>query len=119
MSFYQIADWQSTDDSVQATIHLDAEHHLFKGHFPGMPILPGACMVQLTHHLLDKYLGHKTTFVKSGQIKFLIPVNPLNEPVLKAKMKLTFLPDNQYRVEQSLTKEDRIYFKFSATYQRN
>ncbi len=119
MSFYEITDWQSNENTAKATIKLDANDPLFKGHFPHLPILPGACMVQLTHHLLDKAIGQKTTFVKSGAIKFLIPVNPLTEPELTAQLKFQAAEDGSYKVEQNLTRGDLIFFKFSGLYQKH
>lgn len=117
--FYTITNWTTSEESIQATLLIDPEHPLFKGHFPNMPILPGACMVQLTHHLVDKHLQKATRFVKAGQIKFLIPVNPLQEPELTANLKLTLLQDGTYRAEQSLTNGEKTFFKFSGIYQSN
>jgi 3-hydroxyacyl-[acyl-carrier-protein] dehydratase len=116
-SFYTINQWEMGEGSVSATIGIDATHPLFKGHFPQIPILPGACMVQLTRHLLDKALAMKTTFIKSGQIKFLQMVNPNEVSSLVANLKWTPLAENQVRVEQSLSGQNGVVFKYSAVYQ--
>jgi 3-hydroxyacyl-[acyl-carrier-protein] dehydratase len=115
--FYEITNWQAQENMVKATIQLDANDPLFKGHFPNMPILPGACMVQLTHHMVNRQLGQTTRFVKAGAIKFLIPINPLTEPELLAQLKYTATENGLVKVEQSLSFGDKTYFKFSALYQ--
>lgn len=116
--FYSLSNWQASPAEIKVTVRLDATHPLFKGHFPHLPILPGACMVQLTHQLLDKHLGGASKFLKAGNIKFLIPVNPLQEPELEAHLKMTEQADNTLRVEQVLSKDEKTFFKFSALYQK-
>jgi len=117
-NFYTLDQWLASEEEIIATIQLNAAHPLFKGHFPHLPILPGACMVQLTHHMVDKHLGQACRFLKAVNIKFLIPINPLQEPELKAHLKLTNQPDNRLRVEQILSKGEKTFFKFSALYQK-
>lgn len=117
-NFYSLSNWQASATEIKATVRLDASHPLFEGHFPNLPILPGACMVQLTHQLLDKHFEKPCTFLKAGNIKFLIPVNPLQEPELEAHLKMTEQADNTLRVEQVLSKGEKTFFKFSALYQK-
>lgn len=75
-------------------------------------------MVQLTRQLLDKYFGGACRFLKASNIKFLIPVNPLQEPELEAHLKIIEQADNTFRVEHILLKGEKTFFKFSALYQK-
>ena len=118
-SFYKIIHSTKTEEGAEVDLLLDSKHPLFAGHFPGMPILPGACMVQLTHHLVNKHFGGDTTFIKAAQIKFLMPVNPLVQPNLKSTLKIKTISEDLYKVENQLSDNSIIYFKFSATYSYN
>jgi 3-hydroxyacyl-[acyl-carrier-protein] dehydratase len=115
-SFYKIINTSKTEEGLEVELFLNSSHPLFAGHFPGMPILPGACMVQLTHHLVDRHIGGKTTFEKASQIKFLMPINPLVQFHLTSTLKVKKLSEGMYKVDNQLSDNAIIFFKFSATY---
>lgn len=117
--FYKIENWNIKEEGAESQIIIDPAHPLFKGHFPQIPILPGACMVQLTHHLTEKYLNRKMTFIKAVQIKFMAMVNPEKTPLLKSNFKIKGLEDNTYRVDHQLAFDEIICFKISAFYTYN
>lgn len=63
-------------DGLSALVHLNAEHEIYRAHFPGSPITPGVCIIQMAveifRDLSDKQL--KVTEVRDA--KFLSPVVP-------------------------------------------
>ncbi len=65
-----------------AEIDLDAGHPLFEGHFPGNPILPGVCTVQIIKEVLEQSIHRTLRMSKAGNIKYLGFVNPVTMPVL-------------------------------------
>lgn len=71
-----------------AEIELDPNHPLFKGHFPGNPILPGVCTVQIIRELLEQSVQKSLRMTKAGNIKYLGFVNPVNMPLLTFKLQI-------------------------------
>ncbi|MBN2813970.1 MAG: hypothetical protein JXQ80_07815 [Bacteroidales bacterium] len=69
-------------DKVTARISLNRGHNIFEGHFPGNPILPGVCTVQIALELLEKLTGRELRLAKAGNIKYLGFVNPITTPDL-------------------------------------
>lgn len=67
-------------DTFTATIMLQKDHPVFKGHFPGNPILPGVCTVQIIRELMEKVTGRELRLSKAGNIKYLGFINPLTTP---------------------------------------
>lgn len=61
------------------TIRFDASHPIFTGHFPGHPIVPGACLVQIAEELLAAHLGQKVRFTSVRNLKFRQPITPDKE----------------------------------------
>ena len=54
-NFYtEISSTFSTENQLdfKCTIHLYAEHPIYKGHFPQIPIAPGVCLVQIIKEIL-------------------------------------------------------------------
>lgn len=54
-----------------AGIQLNEKHPLFAGHFPGNPVLPGVCTMQIIRELLEKAEGQTLRLSKVLQIKYL------------------------------------------------
>ncbi len=71
-----------------AEIELDASHPLFEGHFPGNPILPGVCTVQIIRELVEQFLQKSLYMTKAGNIKYLGFVNPVTMPLLSFQVNL-------------------------------
>jgi 3-hydroxyacyl-[acyl-carrier-protein] dehydratase len=58
------------------TLTVPADHPAFAGHFPGMPVLPGAALLDTVLHLLEQELGLDPTDWQIAAAKFLEPVRP-------------------------------------------
>lgn len=66
-------------DSAVYTIRFDSSHPIFAGHFPGHPIVPGACLVQIAEELAAKMIGHPIRFTALHNLKFRQPITPDQE----------------------------------------
>ena len=78
--FYSIINTQHTDKGVNFTIHLNADHFIYKAHFPGNPITPGVCITQIVKELTEDIL-QKPLFLKVAKnIKFTQVINPMQHP---------------------------------------
>lgn len=58
------------------SIRVAADHPAFAGHFPGMPILPGAVLLDATLHLIETDLSLDLTEWQLASAKFLEAVRP-------------------------------------------
>jgi 3-hydroxyacyl-[acyl-carrier-protein] dehydratase len=71
-----------TVDPDGATIRLLPESPVYRGHFPGYPITPGVCLVQIALELIGEMAGQagqderKVRMVAAKSIKFMRPVLP-------------------------------------------
>lgn len=74
---YTIENLQVAEGSIIASVVLNAAHPIFDGHFPGQPVLPGACMLDMVKDVTLVALGLQLKFVKADNLKFIVPVNPL------------------------------------------
>ena len=76
----------SSDDDIEITMVIAADHPAFAGHFPGAPVLPGAWLLALVmqaameHPALARRLG-RTPCIE--QVKFLAPLGPGQRIVLR------------------------------------
>ena len=54
---FSIVSCHSGEDGVEYAVRLNPEHFIFRAHFPGMPITPGVCILQMCIELLGKWCG--------------------------------------------------------------
>jgi len=89
------------------TIRFNASHPVFAGHFPGHPIVPGACLIQIAEELLSEQMGQTVHFATVRNLKFRQPVTPDMQVVVT-------IGNCKFEIcDLSLTE---VYAQFAATY---
>ena len=73
---YTVAQFKLDENLLEATIKIHKEHEVFKGHFPGNPVMPGVCMIQIIKELTERALEKKLFLMTSSNIKFMAIINP-------------------------------------------
>ena len=68
-------------DAAGATVRLLPESPVYRGHFPGYPITPGVCLVEIALELIAEMadqVGHdeRVRLVGAKNIKFTSPIIP-------------------------------------------
>lgn len=67
---------ETTATSGRATIRLNPDHAIFAGHFPGQPVVPGVCMLQIIKELLEGATRQALQLARASNIKFLMVRTP-------------------------------------------
>ncbi|NVO18770.1 MAG: hypothetical protein HXX13_03670 [Bacteroidetes bacterium] len=76
-NLYSVESISYVESKLDCIITINENHELFNGHFPGNPIVPGVCSVQIIGELLSLNFGKEYHLVSSDNIKFITLVNPL------------------------------------------
>ena len=113
-NFYHIVTKDLAPASARAVITIDAGHSIFDGHFPGQPVVPGVCMMQIVRELVEQGVGTPLQINTADNMKFLSILNPTEhgEVVVAASYTLT---DGRYTVDGSLSAGTVTFFKFKGT----
>jgi 3-hydroxyacyl-[acyl-carrier-protein] dehydratase len=116
--------------TVQATLDINPAHRIFEGHFPGQPIVPGVCMMQMVKEVLETAIGKETRLVSAVSAKFLYMIDPREtsrvsmelicrpasvDPVSADPLMLVH-PAEEITLEGKLFKEATIYLKYKARF---
>ena len=112
---YEIVDFQLKDQEIDATIKLNKDHAIFKGHFPGNPVMPGVCMLQIIKELIEKASGKKLFLSVSTNIKFMAIINPEVNPMLHFNISMTEAEDS-IKIKNISSFDDTAALKLSATF---
>ena len=79
-SLYSIESKEVSDSSVTYHIFLDGGHVVYRAHFPGNPITPGVCIIQITKELMEDHLKQSLDIQRVKNVKFLRVISPLAIP---------------------------------------
>lgn len=63
-------------DRLSGRLRIDDGFIGFKGHFPGMPVLPGVCKIMALAALWQKHTGRAALITEVISAKFITPVLP-------------------------------------------
>ena len=118
-NFYTITNKSIDENQENYTfeIHVNSKHDIFKGHFPGNPVMPGVCMMQIIKEITQSIVGQKLFMEKCSNVKFLALINPDENPVLTLELKIMEL-DGKVKVRNTTKFEDTVALRLSAQYKR-
>lgn len=118
--FYIINSLENIDGQrYVANIKLNKEHEVFSGHFPGNPVTPGVCMMQIIKELTQEAVNAQLTMKSASNIKFMALINPEVNPELKLELDITLADDNTIKVKNTSYFDDTVVLKLSCIYSRN
>lgn len=114
--FFKVLSMDTEGTSVTAVLELNPDHTIFKGHFPGTPIVPGVCMMQMVKEIVEMIAEKSLVLSKADSMKFLSVIDPGVNKVVR--MDLSYKAnDVTINVNAILAAEERVCFKFRGTYQ--
>ena len=58
---------------------LNPDHLVYKAHFPGQPVTPGVCILQMIQELLSEQMGMPLFIKKIKNVKFTRMISPLTD----------------------------------------
>lgn len=112
---YEIKKIEKNADRIQADVHLNKDHEIFRGHFPGNPVMPGVCMIQMIKELTEKELQKELFLVRSTNIKFMAIINPEKNPDLSLSIDFSE-EDGTLKIRNTTTFEDTVALKLNAIF---
>ncbi len=117
-NLYKILDEHAEPGSFDVAIEIDRSHPIFRGHFPGNPVLPGACMIQIVEEILSHLLNIQLRLSEAPSIKFLSVFNPEIESLVHVTgtMPEHGRENGILKVTAKISKETSVFFSFRGTF---
>ena len=92
-------------------ISLEQNSFIFKVHFPGLPTLPGACMVQMSKEFIEEKLQQNIQIIYFKNLKFLKVIHPDKFPEINLLFSLQ-KKEEYYSASVSYSKGEHLFCKF-------
>jgi 3-hydroxyacyl-[acyl-carrier-protein] dehydratase len=113
-NFFEINNLEAVDADIKAELTINVAHKIFEGHFPGQPVVPGVCIMQMVKEIMEKVLVKKTNLSSSSEIKFLAIINPVENNIISATLKYAIEENGNVNVTATLFKDSLVHFKMKA-----
>ena len=115
-NFYRLTQKDATPGVVKARISINKAHRIFEGHFPGLPVVPGVCMLQMVREIMEVHVGHELKIIVAENMKFLSVINPDQNVEVEAAINYTEEGD-KVSINATLFAGTTTFFKLKATLQ--
>jgi 3-hydroxyacyl-[acyl-carrier-protein] dehydratase len=111
--FYTIVNRDASDSTVRAKIFINRTHKIFEGHFPGLPIVRGVCMMLIIREIMEVATEKSLMITGADNMKFLSVINPDQNP--EVDVSITYSEDSgTFNVNASLFAGTVTFFKLKA-----
>jgi 3-hydroxyacyl-[acyl-carrier-protein] dehydratase len=116
-NFYTVTEKEFSAGTGSATIAIDKAHAIFGGHFPGQPVVPGVCMMQIVRELAEQFVSKKLRITEGDNLKFLSVINPEEHRAIQVSINWKEAEDTSLHVNATLFAGVTVFFKFKGTLQ--
>ena len=114
--FYTIVNRDPSPGALKAKIAINKNHRILEGHFPGLPVVPGVCMLQIVRELMEVNSGKELKITEADNMKFLSVINP--ETQNQVDVVINFAEDaDKFIINATLFSGTVTFFKLKATLQ--
>jgi 3-hydroxyacyl-[acyl-carrier-protein] dehydratase len=127
--FFWVDSLDLEGDSATAVLGLNTRHIIYDGHFPGRPVVPGTCLLQMVQEMTTMITCREWQLMKADQLKFIVMIDPAGAGNLR--MRITCKEEGEgegggrggeaegarkLRVTADLSKEGVACFKFKGVF---
>lgn len=114
--FYTVANMTTEEGRTSAVLKINPGHAIFQGHFPGQPVVPGVCMMQMIKELLETATSRVLTLHTGLDLKFLSVIDPGVHNTVLAETDFTVLASGDINATARIFYNDTTFFKFKGVF---
>ncbi|MBE0390717.1 3-hydroxyacyl-[acyl-carrier-protein] dehydratase [Flavobacterium sp. 7E] len=117
--FYKITSLEKKDaQQYSIVILINEKHEVFKGHFPGNPIMPGVCMMQIIKELTEQITESSLIMESLSNVKFMALINPEVSQELHLVLDVITMDDDKIKVKNTTYFGETVALKLVSVYKK-
>lgn len=113
-NYYTILQQSQESDAYLFEVSLNADCSVYKGHFPGEPVSPGVCNIQMLKECLETILGHTVLLDTIQQCRFTTLITPVAYPVLEIRIYILQQEEGRVKFKATIGKGEEVYLELKA-----
>ncbi|MDR2921583.1 MAG: beta-hydroxyacyl-ACP dehydratase [Tannerella sp.] len=114
--YYTINDQQTEGETTRFYVTLNKDCEIYKGHFPGMPVTPGVCNIQMIKECIEQLTGKRLLLEYIAQCKLTTLITPQQYPELQICIHLSEQNDSQVKTKATIGQNEEEYLTFKGEY---
>ena len=99
--------------AVRFDINLNADCPVYEGHFPGEPVSPGVCNIQMIKECAEQVAGKSLLLNNLQQCRLTTLVTPIQHPQVEVTILLEEKGDG-YKLKATVGKGEDVYLDLKA-----
>jgi 3-hydroxyacyl-[acyl-carrier-protein] dehydratase len=107
---------EGNSNKFTVSIRINPSHQIFKGHFPGNPILPGVCIVQILKEILMDHMRIRLILQNAASIKYLSFINPELNGIVNFDVELKEMENDRILCNVTLYFESVVFCRFKGDF---
>lgn len=111
--YYTIEGRETAEGKALFHIRLTPECQVYQGHFPGEPVSPGVCNIQMLKELAEEVVGHSLFMNNLNLCRLTTLVTPLTHPIMVATLVLEE-KEGTYKLRATLGQGEETYLEMKA-----
>ena len=113
---FSIKNVANEDGIILAVLRVNPNSEILKGHFPGHPVIPGACMLQTLKEVLETGLDTPIVLKRAASLKFMRMIDPLNTETVLLDIIYKLSEEETIEVTAKLSTDEVMCFKFQGSF---
>ena len=113
---FLVDELQAGDGSIHAKLSINKNSTILNGHFPGQPVVPGACMLQLVKDILERVLETTLLLKKADYLKFINMMVPGNCESITLDIFYNIFEDQIIKATGKISSRGSVCFKFQGAF---
>ena len=108
--------FRETETGFEADLCTNPSHFIYQAHFPGNPITPGVCVIQVAGELLERKINRKVYLKTLKNVKFLSVIIPVEGKKIKYIFSNIAEVENGCKAQVTVCDDDIVYAKISLIF---
>lgn len=110
-SLYKIISSEKNDAGFNMKLEINHSHPIFKGHFPGSPVLPGVVMLHIIRECVETTFddGSIFDFKEIKQCKFPMPIAMEEDRTVLLNFSVQQIDDMHFNLSATMKDESAIF----------
>jgi 3-hydroxyacyl-[acyl-carrier-protein] dehydratase len=102
-------------DKTEYSIRLNSGHSIYRDHFPGNPITPGVCILQMVKELVAENLACPLFLQKIAKVRYFKAINPVDNAEISISLNISG-KEGAYNVSATVFSDDVVFSQLSLWY---